>query len=109
MIELKEREDGYEELNLPVARSIDTPQYRKAYAELMQTSRQTRESGLTYLGFLSRMRRRNLARRKLEFERRVIVADEKHNPLTYRAMLDTLARFRENEKMKCEKKENQNA
>lgn len=75
-----------DELNLPINRSIDTKEYREAYAELMRTSPQTRAMGLTYLGFLSRMRKRNLARAKMEFERRRIIISKQTNPELYEAI-----------------------
>lgn len=89
MIEIQDKIDN-EELNLPVIEAIDTPKYREAYADLMRTSRQTRALGLTYLSFLSKMKARNIRRRKSEFLKRRFVIDEKTNPLTYAALKETI-------------------
>ena len=83
---IKDRSEGYEELNLPCDTSIDIPKYREAYQDLMRTSKKTRESGLTYLAFLSRMKKRNIDRRKHEFMKRRFVINEKTAPLTCEAM-----------------------
>jgi gluconate kinase len=85
-MKIKDRSEDYEELNLPWDRSIDTPQYREAYRDLMRTSKQTRESGLTYLSFLSRMKKRNIERRKHEFMKRRLVIDERTAPMTCEIM-----------------------
>ena len=85
MIELKDKSRGYEELNLPFDTSIDTPKYREAYADLMRTSKHSRQSGLTYVGFLSRMKKRNIDRRKKEFMQRRFTINEKNAPMTCEA------------------------
>lgn len=77
-----------EELNLPVDKSIDTSQYREAYADLMRTSKSTRATGLTYLGFLSKMHKRNLDRKKQEHNRRVVILDKKREPNAYEAFIN---------------------
>jgi hypothetical protein len=86
MISTKDRSENYNELNLPVSTTIDIPQYRETYTDLMRTSKQTRASGLTYLGFLSRMHNRNMQRRKQEYEERRLVINEKTAPSTCEAM-----------------------
>ena len=83
---LKDRNSDFEELNLPVDTSLDTPKYREAYADLMRTSKSTREKGLTYLSFLSRMKKRNMDRRKHEFYKKRLVINEKTAPMTCEAM-----------------------
>lgn len=88
MIDVIDRGVNYEELRLPVMESLDTKKYREAYADLMRTSKSTRESGLTYLGFLSRMKERNIQRRKLEYNMRTVYLDEKREPLASQALKD---------------------
>ena len=86
MISTRDRSEDFEYLNLPVSKTIDTAQYREAYADLMRTSKKTRETGLTYLAFLSRMRKRNLDRGKQEYMQRRLVINENTAPFTCEAM-----------------------
>lgn len=83
---IKDRSENYEELILPCDTSIDTPKYREAYQDLMRTSKQTRATGLTYLSFLARMKKRNIDRRKHEFTKRRLAINENTAPLTCEAM-----------------------
>lgn len=66
-MEIRNRGEGYEELNLPMDTCLDTPVYRDAYRDLIK-SKSCRD--VTYQTFLQRMHERNIARRKLEFNRR---------------------------------------
>lgn len=64
--------EGHEELNLPSDYCIDTPVYRDAWRDLIK-SKTCRH--ITYNQFLHRMKERNIASRKKEFERRRLSAD----------------------------------
>lgn len=77
------------DLNLPCDGSLDTKEYREAYRDLMKTSKTTRESGLTYYSFLTRMKERNIASRKAEFERRSITLDPIRDKIIIDAMRQT--------------------
>lgn len=64
--------EGHEDLNLPCDASLDTPVYRDAWRELIK-NKSTKD--VTYNQFLQRMKERNIASRKKEFERRSITID----------------------------------
>lgn len=88
MITTRDMREGHEELNLPIDATIDTPVYREAYRDLVK-HKSTR--GITYQEFLRRMRQRNLASRKKEFERRSIILRPDHDKLSYRAFKEMLS------------------
>ena len=83
MIRMHNRKEGHEELNLDVDGSLDTQVYRDAYRELIK-SKTTKN--VTYNEFLRRMKERNIASRRKEFERRSIVLNEKNAPVSLRAI-----------------------
>jgi hypothetical protein len=85
MIELRRRDDGHEELNLPMDTCLDTPVYRDAYRDLIKSKSC---KNVTYQTFLQRMHERNIARRKLEFNKRRMVIDR--NSSLYGAFQETL-------------------
>ncbi len=66
-MKLTDLREGFEELNLPVEKSLDDNVYREAYRDLIK-SRTCKY--LTYDSFLKRMKMRNINSRKKEFERR---------------------------------------
>ena len=83
MIRMNNRREGHEELNLDVDGSLDTQVYRDAYRDLIK-SKLTKN--VTYNEFLRRMKERNIASRRKEFERRSIVLNEKNAPVSLRAI-----------------------
>jgi hypothetical protein len=88
MIRLRNRSEEHEELNLDVDGSLDTPVYREAYRELIK-SKTTKN--VTYEQFLCRMKARNIASRKKEFERRAMVFDPSRNKRLAQAFRETKA------------------
>lgn len=85
---IKDLRDGHEELNLDVDGSLDTPVYRDAYRELIK-SKTCRN--VSYESFLCRMKERNIASRRKEYDRRKIVLDPVREKISFRAMQETLA------------------
>jgi hypothetical protein len=88
MIGIRDRREGHEELNLDVDGSLDTPVYRDAYRELIKSSS---TSKVTYEQFLCRMKQRNIASRKKEFERRAMSFDSERNPRLAQIFRETKA------------------
>jgi hypothetical protein len=88
MMQLHNRREGHEELNLDVDGSLDNKVYRDAYRELIKSKL---TQNVTYNEFLRRMKERNIASRRKEFERRSIVINEKNAPLSFQAMKETKA------------------
>ena len=85
MIDVRRRDDGHEELNLPMDTCLDTPVYRDAYRDLIKSKSC---KNVTYQTFLQRMHERNIARRKLEFNKRRMFIDR--NSSLYAAFQETL-------------------
>jgi hypothetical protein len=88
MIRLRNRSEEHEELNLDVDGSLDIAVYRDAYRELIK-SKTTKN--VTYEQFLCRMKARNIASRKKEFERRSMVFDPDRNKRLAKAFRETKA------------------
>ena len=85
MIDVRRRDDGHEELNLPMDTCLDTPVYRDAYRDLIK-SKSCKD--VTYQKFLQRMHERNIASRRLEFNKRRMVIDR--NSSIYKAFRETI-------------------
>jgi len=85
MIDVRRRDDGHEELNLPMDTCLDTPVYRDAYRELIKSKSC---KNVTYQMFLKRMHERNIASRRLEFNKRRMVIDR--NSSIYGAFQETI-------------------
>ena len=77
MIDAVNLREGFEELNLPMDACLDTRVYRDAYRDLIK-SKSCKD--VTYRTFLQRMHERNIARRKLEFNKRRMFID-RNDPL----------------------------
>lgn len=80
--------EGHEELNLPCDASLDTPIYRDAYRDLIKCKS---TKNVSYNEFLHRMKERNIASRKKEFERRRIVLDPILDKTVIKAFKETKA------------------
>lgn len=87
MIDVRNRREGYEELNLPMDTCLDTPIYRDAYRDLIK-SKACKD--VTYATFLKRMHERNIASRKKEFERRRMVFDRNKDKFFWEIFQETL-------------------
>ena len=87
MIDVRRRDDGHEEMNLPVEETIDNKVYREAYRDLIR-SKLCKD--VTYTKFLMRMRERNVASRKMEFERRKVILNERTAPNAWKAYKEAI-------------------
>ncbi len=87
MMQVRNLKEGYEELNLPMDTCLDTKAYRDAYRDLIK-SKSCKD--VTYQTFLQRMRERNIASRKKEFERRRIVFDRTRDRWFWEIFQETL-------------------
>ena len=87
MIDVRRRDDGHEELNLPMDTCLDTPIYRDAYRDLIKSKSC---KNVTYQTFIQRMHERNIASRKREFEKRKIVIDKSRDKFFWEIFQETL-------------------